>query len=290
MSVKIVHLSDLHIEPEPEERFPGLMTRLATDRDRVNGLDADLVVVTGDITNFGSSRVADLLLAREWLGGLDAPFLAVAGNHDLGPVPHRGVRNPQSEAYHEGPFATSGYASVFGESPVTRAELPGLTMIGISLREDDPDGALELLEAELASASTPVILAGHYPVVPTREIDFSIEFGTDDYIPRAAARLRELIEASPKVIAYLCGHVHLTSMRVIGDHCIQLSAGGLGSGASSYRVLELESDRLSYETLDGSGPAIFWEKEFAAARAVPNFSAGEPVERSGAIDLKVASA
>lgn len=286
MSVRVVHLSDLHIEPEPEERFPGLMKRLAVDRDRVNDLGADLVVVTGDITNFGGSRVADLILARDWLDGLDAPLLTTPGNHDLGGVRHRGHRNPRSEAYHEGPYSSSAYASVFGESPITRVDLPGLTVIGLALREDDPDSSLELLEAELSSTTNPVILAGHYPVVPTRDVNFSIEFGTEDYIPRAAARLRSLIEESPKVFAYLCGHVHLTSLRPIGEHCSQLSAGGLGSGASSIRVYEFDAGRLRYETIAGSGPATFWEDVFEVARAVPHFSDGDASERAGSIDAK----
>src|SRR5690606_9923871 len=120
--------------------------RLEHDKLQLQQLQPDLVIATGDLTNWGSSHPADLEMAREWLDDLGLPVLVVPGNHDLGAVPHRGERNPESEAYHHGPFASSPYAAVFGSSPLSRADLDGLTVLGIALREDDPDGVLELLE------------------------------------------------------------------------------------------------------------------------------------------------
>lgn len=286
MSAKVVHISDLHIEPVPEERFPGLTERLGRDRIRLQELAPDLVVVTGDLTNWGSSQPADLELAKEWLDDLGLPVLVVPGNHDLGSVPHRGLRNPRSEAYHDGPFATSGYASVFGSSPVTRADLDGLTVLGIALREGDPDGAIELLAQQLDECAVPVLVAGHFPVVPTRDVSFSREFGSEDYLPNAVERLRVLLASTAAVIGYLCGHVHIISRRTISPGCEQFSAGGLGSGSSHFRIFELVGDELRYETMVGHGPSIFWEREFDVARADPAFSTGTANEQAGTIALE----
>ncbi len=79
---RVVHLSDLHASPTNHE------IQLRAIVDRVNGLDPDLVLVTGDLLTPFSERVHDYLLRQ--LARIRAPVYACPGNHDL-PVIERFV-------------------------------------------------------------------------------------------------------------------------------------------------------------------------------------------------------
>lgn len=72
--MRIAHLSDLHFGHHDEVLAGGL----AAD---VTGQSPDLVVVSGDFTQVGSS--AEFARARAFLNTLTVPFFAVPGNHDV---------------------------------------------------------------------------------------------------------------------------------------------------------------------------------------------------------------
>lgn len=69
---RILHLSDLHFGLERQPLVDPLL-------DRINGARADLVVVTGDLTHRG--RSAQFAQAAAFLRRIEAPLLAVPGNH-----------------------------------------------------------------------------------------------------------------------------------------------------------------------------------------------------------------
>lgn len=71
--VKLVQLSDLHIGPIRGESF------LETVKDKVNSLEADAVLITGDLAD-GSSPIDDSTLKP--LKEINAPIFFVSGNHD----------------------------------------------------------------------------------------------------------------------------------------------------------------------------------------------------------------
>ncbi|MET9020545.1 metallophosphoesterase [Actinopolymorpha sp. NPDC004070] len=277
--MRILHISDLHVEPAPEERLPGLMASLDRDRDPLRRVGADLMIVSGDLTTYGSSRPEHLALAREWLDGLDVPYLAVPGNHDLGPSPDRGARSPVQEAYEDVPYGRTGYGRTFGTDPVEVRDLGQLRVVGFGVREDDPDGVLPRLAETLAADTRPVILVGHYPLVPTRDPKPHEEFGSEAFVPRTGAALLDLIRRQPNVRLYACGHVHVTSVRPLAPHCTQVTAGSLGQGASTYRVYDVDSSGLTYATALGAGPLGFWHT--VDPNLSGEFSLGTGTERSG---------
>jgi len=281
VSIRIVHVSDMHLEPAENEQYPGLAERVERIADVIRSLHPDLVVATGDLTNRGSSRAEDLDLAKRWLDGLRAPYLAVPGNHDLGANRKRGELFPEAERYEESPYAQTGYARAFGQNVITRAAIGDLTVFGIALREEDPDGALDQLARALTASKGPVVVAGHYPVVAARDWPSAEAFGSQGYVDEAAPRLVNLIRGNPQVIAYLCGHVHLTSLRPIGERCQQFTAGGVGPGAAALRLYEWDGRDWSYATLDVEGPQTFWEDFSESARRDPHFSTGASAERDG---------
>ncbi len=253
--MRILHISDLHVEPAPEERLPGLMASLDRDREPLRRVGAELMIVSGDLTTYGSSRPEHLALAREWLDSLDVPYLAVPGNHDLGPSPDRGARSPVQEAYEDLPYASTGYGRTFGADPLEVCDLGRLRVVGVGVREDDPDGVLPRLAETLAADPRPVILVGHYPLVPTRDPKPHEEFGSEAFVPRTGVALLDLIRRHPNVRLYACGHVHVTSVRPLAPHCTQVTAGSLGQGASTYRVYDVDAGRPHLRHRAGCRPA-----------------------------------
>lgn len=278
---RIVHVSDLHLEPAGKEQYAGLAARLERISEVVAGLEPDFVVATGDLTNRGSHQPADFQLAKQWLEELQIPYLATPGNHDLGANRTRSELFPDTEHYEARPYPQTGYAQIFGRKVVTRAVVGDLSIFGIALREDDPDGALERLERMLAKTAGPVVVAGHYPAVPARPWPCTGAFGAQGYVDDSAPRLAQIILNNHHVIAYLCGHVHVTSKAPIGAHCQQFTAGGLGPGAAALRIYEWDGQTWSYSTNNVDGPQHFWETFSELARENPHFSSGTPTERTG---------
>lgn len=274
--MRILHISDLHIEPEPEVRLPGLMATLARDRAQLVAAGADLAIVTGDLTTFGYTEADHLRLARDWLDDLGIPYLAVPGNHDLNPAPELG-------AYEDVPYAETRYARFFGAEPVLVRETGPVRIIGAAIRENDPDGVLPELDELLAADPRPVILATHYPVLPVREPRIHQYFGSEAFVPQATEALLDLIRRHRNVAVYACGHVHVNSARRLAPHCLQITAGSLGQGSSTYRIFDLDRDGLTFTTALGSGPLTFWEDN-----GVPDlprdFSLGPGDERSGRVE------
>jgi 3',5'-cyclic AMP phosphodiesterase CpdA len=277
----IVHISDLHLEAPETEQYPNLGDRLSRIQRVISDVGADLVVATGDLTNRGSSTPADFDLARRWLDGLSTPYLTLAGNHDLGPNVQRGSQFPLTERFEDCAFPDTGFGRAFGGGPVSSTRVGDLTVLALSLREDDRDSSLEMLAKSIAEAPGPVIVAGHYPVVPPRPSTEQDAFGFYGYVDPVSARLRDLLGADDRVIAYLCGHVHLISLQRVARSCVQFTSGGLGPGPAAFRIYRWDGVKLDYSTHDVEGPDVFWETGSEQAASDPNFSSGTQTERRG---------
>ncbi|MBX5466168.1 MAG: metallophosphoesterase [Firmicutes bacterium] len=283
--MRLVHLSDLHLEPAPEALFPGVEAVLDKAAAAVRALRPDLVVVTGDLTSFGGLRQSDLAQVKHWLDALDLPYVAIAGNHDLGASPERAARHPETEAYEPVPWAKTHFGQVFGKAPVVALDLGAVALVAFSLRAGDPDGTLPALRAALGRYAKPVILAGHYPLSPVRTAGpcgASSADATGSFLPELVKPLWPLVEAFPQVRLYLAGHVHVNSAKVFHCRCLQLTTGGLGPGASSLRILTATAQGIRYDTLIGPGPLGFWERLAPEMGPYdPAYHLGAPEERSG---------
>ncbi|MDA8192744.1 MAG: metallophosphoesterase [Thermaerobacter sp.] len=281
MATKILHISDLHFEAQPETLYPGVNQHLRVAAELLAAEHPDLIIVSGDLTSHGSRNRKELEMARDWLLRLDAPVLAVPGNHDLGANPLRGQEYPETEAYEFLALRKTNYGSVFSPEPVTMHDLPTVAVIGIALREEDPDGALPRLESTLDSVTKPVILVGHYPLAPTRATGPLATFAFHEFIPHTASRLRRVIASHPVVRLYAAGHVHACTAQPLAPHCLQVTAGGLGPGPSLYRVYTISGAQLHFETRFGTGPLGFWEQLVPEFDYAPEYHLGHHHERNG---------
>jgi len=257
---RILHLSDLHFESPPERLDRGVRERLDRSRQLISESECDLLLVTGDLTSYGCFDRTQLVGARRWIESLGVPWLAIAGNHDLSANRVRGAAWPVMEAYEEEPFAATHFGRVFGADPVVVRRLDGVTVVGLSLRDEDPDGALPLLAHVLDELEGPILVAGHYPLVHVRDQGVLATFGADGYLDHVREELEAILRGSPQLVAYLCGHVHAQSATRLPWGPWQLSAGALGPGASLGWLVEI-GDGVQAVPVRGGGPAVFWPAE-----------------------------
>jgi len=77
----IAHISDLHLQ----SGVPARQAQVEPILHKINQLNPDLVVISGDITDDGWDSLQELQWAKSWLNDrITNPWHAVAGNHDVG--------------------------------------------------------------------------------------------------------------------------------------------------------------------------------------------------------------
>ncbi len=113
MSVRIVHLSDIHFGCENAPALEAALAYIAEQRP-------DLVAVTGDITQAGYPR--EFAAAREWLGRLPCPTINTPGNHD---TPYWNVVGRLVWAFRD-------YGRYIGPAAFDGVDLPGVQAIAIN--------------------------------------------------------------------------------------------------------------------------------------------------------------
>jgi Icc protein len=282
--MKILHISDLHYETG-KEFFPGVRENLVQVREQLQRLKADFMIVTGDLTTRGCIRKSDLQESKDWLDNLGIPYIAIPGNHDTGANEKRSKEFPDLEYYESVPFEQTNFGILFrGQSPVIMRDLGSVVIIALVLRENDPDNALALLQQMLKNITKPIILCGHYPLVKTREEGSLATFDVD-YIPATAKQLQAIVEEHRNIKLYACGHIHVNSVQRIGDACLQMSAGAIGPGPSTFRLYSITDEELIYETLLGAGPLDFWHLFDQTYHYTADYHIGTQVERFGHIQL-----
>lgn len=285
LSLSIMHISDLHLEPLPETFFPGVNESLERTRPLLIAQRPDFIVCTGDLTSHGCARRGNLVRAREWLDALGIAYLTLPGNHDQGPNREQGRKFPQTELYEEAPFAGTNFASVFEQGVLVSRDLGEVVIVGVAVRDGDPDGAVQQLDALLQTTRAPVIVCGHYPLVNVREHGVLADFGFAESIPATAPVLLDCLRRHRNVVVYLCGHVHASTCRPLSDRCVQLSAGALGPGPSVFRMLRVYGDSIDWTTQFGGGSLDFWMQRLPGFSVLPEYHLGYPQERVGHIAL-----
>ncbi len=240
------HVTDLHYQDEGNQAIPKANDRVKCliediNRER-NSPIPDFVVISGDVSERGSGRKEDLVAAKRICDTLEAPYFVVAGNHDL--APNREIHYPEKEEYHEGPLQTSNYGCVFGTQGLCFSYCKeNIHLLGVTLRDGDPDGMLDWLEEELASTPLKKVLVTHYGLYPPRDAGMLSKWGFNR-IAKILPRLRSLVENSRgNVLAYLYGHNHINSV-IKRDNIYHISSGGVQLGCTGYRLFEVYEGKI----------------------------------------------
>jgi Icc protein len=225
----VLFLTDLHFRGEPgvdhRGRDPDARLQLVLAAWRQSGRHADLVVLGGDNSDDGSAESYQRLAAL--LADLDAPILAVPGNHDL--VDH------QQEVFGETTLVEVGEWRVLGWNTAVPGQIHGtLNADALAQRLDELD-------------RRPTLLVQHHPLG---------RFSTHQYfwLPETDAEAAVLAER-PHVRAVLSGHLH-EGFHLSGDgwtvlggpstftpfrHCGDTFESGIG-GPTGGRAVELFDD------------------------------------------------
>lgn len=247
--MRILHLTDLHLFADPQERLMDVPTRQTfhdvLEHVRSHQADFDRLVVTGDLAH--DERRETYFVLRDLLGDWTARGLFIPGNHDHRPS--------LQEAFPER-TAFVGDALPFS-SPAGNWQLIGLD----SHVPGEVGGRLDneqmfWLKRELGEhADRPTILFLHHP-------PYSVDTPWLDRIGLQNPEiLTGLIDRAPQVRAVCCGHVHQEYRRRVGQAeflttpstCAQFAPGTddlvIDSRPPGYRVFDLGEEALQSEVV-----------------------------------------
>lgn len=234
--VRLAVIADPHVSPRAEgtpKLYHRSELRLETAFRDVNSRNVDAVLSVGDLTKDGAPWEFDRF--DELLAILDAPFVAVPGNHDVRKTmddwvedddrtpTETGVRRPLDRfeaAYTPGelPFCTS-------VGPVDIVGLNTASMPDGSLRESHggalSEAELAWLDRTLGEAENPIVCCHHNTPGVTRQLDeFSARLPDGGPMPPTeewsffisnAEAFLEVLE-SHDVELVLTGHLHVPAI------------------------------------------------------------------------------
>ena len=245
---RFVHATDLHYDAASNPAVPMANARVSCLINDINTFNAeapvDFVILSGDLSNCGAASEHALSDAKQLCDRLHAPYYAIAGNHDLAPNRRYAAMYPGKEDYHEGVIETSNYARIFGERGLRFSfERFGYHFVGVSLRDEDPDGMLDWLELEIEKIQERGIVVAHYGLYPPRDSGLMHTWGFSR-IGTILPRLRSILDqAGTKIVAYLYGHNHINSV-VKKNGIYHLSGGGIQKGCTGYRLFRCYKNRI----------------------------------------------
>jgi Icc protein len=197
----IAHLSDPHLCP-PGTLYQTVLdtnARFAEALHEVAALGPDLLILSGDLTEHGLPE--EYALARQLLGRLMVPVLAIPGNHD----DRESFRAGLSGLPNLLPLTKSGPLHAVADGPV---RVVGLDVTVPGAHHGQVDAAhANWLDATLSTApDQPTLVMMHQPPYET-----GIGY-VDEYRCFGEDLLTAVLARHPQVIRLLAGHVHRFSL------------------------------------------------------------------------------
>ena len=253
--MKLIHLTDPHFVPAGETlygRDPQVALAAAVADINRNHADADLVVITGDLTHWGEAEAFAQL--AETLSPLGPPLQLLIGNHDK-----RGVF---AEHFPDQPLDADGFVQSVQQTPVGR-----FLFLDTNLTGTHAGWYCETrrtwLARQLAAASDadePVFLFMHHPpfkiaLPPLDRISLQEPETFAEVLRPHAARIRHLF----------FGHIHrplsgswlgipVSSLRALNHQCwLDFDNEGEIAGSfepPAYAVVLIDSDSVIVHTHD----------------------------------------
>lgn len=187
----VLQLSDPHFGTEQPAVVEALQRLVAK-------LVPDLVVLSGDITQ--RATAAQFEAASRFTSGLNAPVLAVPGNHDI-PLLNLGLRMLAPYARHR---------RAFGAELEPSYETPELLVLGVNTTRAwrHKDGEVSAAQVERVAQRLRGAASGQLRIVVTHQpVAVTLERDQSNLLHGAGAAVRSWSEAGADLI--LGGHIHL---------------------------------------------------------------------------------
>jgi Icc-related predicted phosphoesterase len=235
--MKIAALADLHFSPQSYDRVREAMNHV---RD-----EADVMVLAGDLTNFGKPSEMESLLNA--LVRIRIPIVAVLGNHDyesgneqelIQMMTAEGIKVLDGTAYERdgvGFAGTKGFLGGFGRGVLTAfGEKEVKAFVQASL---DETLKLERALSQLRTKKTVVVV--HYSPIPATVVGENPEI----FPYLGTSRLAEIIDRHGANIVFH-GHAHHgtpdgATTAGVPVHNVALNLNLNHNGGKPYRVFEI---------------------------------------------------
>lgn len=187
--MRIVQLSDLHLRPDPLFGEIEPWAALALALTRVAGLQADALLISGDLAEAGD--VATYTRLADCLAGLALPLALVPGNHDW--------RAAMQAAFPDHWGGSGPLCRRLDVGPVTLLLLD--TQVAGQPWGEFGKAHLAWLDANCPERRRTIVVMHHPP--------FAVGIpGMDEIGCRGARALAGWLGGRPQVEAIWCGHVH----------------------------------------------------------------------------------
>lgn len=253
---KVIQITDTHIVREGQLAYGKVDTAAALVETvtTVNRMlpqigPVDLVIVTGDLTDFGTAEEYHRFC--HIMAPLQIPFRAVPGNHDDREV-MRAVFSDQEWMPSSGPIdwiADLGDFAVVGlDTNVPRAPHGRLA-----------DDSLDFLKRQMDRFSAkPFLVGAHHPPFETGIIAMDIQNLHD------SAGLREVLDRHAGEVMLLCGHVHRSVTTRFGNAICQIAPG-----TSHAVTLEQRDDVVNSLTIEPGGFMLHEWRDGLVSHSIP---------------------
>lgn len=193
--MKFIHLTDTHFVPPGEKLYgldPAVSLGAAISDINAHHADAELVVITGDLTHWGEPE--SFVHLADVLEGLDLPVELLIGNHDARDVFRRHFPNQGVD--------DNGFIQSVRDTSVGRFLFLDTVLAGTHAGHYSPERCAWLSDA-LAATDRDTFLFMHHPPFPVRIP------ALDDIGLQHAAEFRAAVEPHRAKIRHLFfGHVH----------------------------------------------------------------------------------
>jgi len=241
MSIKIVHLSDIHITS------PYFIPKMYNDVVReINDIKPDIVVITGDLTNEG--RLIEYKEADRCIKRIKCKNIVILpGNHD--------TRNAGYLLFEE----------YFGER-IKTLRYKNITVVGVDSSEPDlDDGHIGrdkypyIINSFRQNKDDFKIFALHHHVIPVPLC------GRERNVPTDAGDLLDVLDKL-KIDLVLCGHRHVPWLWNLNDMVI-LNAGTpstnrtKGRIGQSYNLIEIDESLKIYRISPNGEKYILYDRK-----------------------------
>lgn len=261
----ILVISDFHYPTKSRTSFDAeTKARVIANKEKVIGdiskwKDVELFALLGDYVADGGSG-SEYAAAKELMGRLQKPFVAVAGNHEYSYVDNRDAKGKLAMASPEMRKAKyNQFKDMFGiTGDVYQSRVVGKYLLIFLNPDVDTKQLVEMnqrqmdwLKAELAAhPNMPTIVFCHAPLLGTL-LNYEEDINEPKKVAQPVAAISEILEQNPQVFMWVSGHTHTCPETPSFNHPVNLYQG---------RVINIHNPSWEQETIWTNSLFLFPDK------------------------------